>query len=55
MKRIPLESVYFEVLILVSYIRVSPITGDRIEAEIIRENARNKDASTNSSAKKIHR
>ena len=39
----------------VSYMRVSPITGDRIEAEYIGENSRNKDASTNISAKKIHR
>jgi len=50
-----LESVFFEVLFLVSHICVSPVSGDRIEAEFIGENARNKDASTNSSAKKIHR
>ena len=55
MKQIPLESVYFEVLFLVSYIRVSPIIGDKIEADFIGENARNKDALTNISAKKIHR
>ena len=51
---LPLESVYFEVLFLVSYIRVSPITSERIEDELIGENTRNTDASTNSSAKKIH-
>ena len=55
MKQIPLKSVYFEVSFLVSCIRVNPITDDRIVAEFIGENARNKDASSNSSANKIHR
>ena len=50
-----MESVYFEVLFLELYISVNPITGDKIEAEFIGENVRNKDASTNSLAKKIYR